>query len=130
MALWTCGAVLYLGYSRYAAVTRREVPAGYYKTYNLDKGRETEKLVKLGQHVENLFEAPPLFYAACVVLFLIQHVTWFTVVVAWAYVACRVAHTVVHVGHNNVMHRFQAYLSSHVCLIALWGSAMVQLLGA
>lgn len=50
--------------------------------------------------------------------------TWATaaaLVLAWAYVALRAVHSVIHITYNGVTHRLVAFALSNVVLIALWG---------
>jgi hypothetical protein len=68
----------------------------------------------------NLLETPVLFYLACVVLFVTDAVDGLALALAWAYVAARAAHSVVHLTYNNVMHRLAAFAASLAVLLALW----------
>ena len=69
----------------------------------------------------NLLELPVLFYVACVVAIAAGAATPAMAAAAWAYVALRVVHSVIHVTYNHVMHRFYAFGASNVALMALWG---------
>jgi hypothetical protein len=129
MAFLTVSTLFRLGAARYKAVTSRKVSPKYYRLYNT-AGGEPEEVAQLAQHVENLFEAPPLFYLACVVLYLARGVSTTAAALAWAYFACRVVHTIVHTGSNNVNHRFLAYIASTLALTGLWGLATVAVLNA
>jgi hypothetical protein len=77
----------------------------------------------------NLFELPVLFYALCLAM-AVAGVWggWFTVG-AWAYVALRAVHSVVHCTFNNVGLRFAAYLASTLVLFALWVGFAARLAG-
>jgi hypothetical protein len=68
----------------------------------------------------NLFELPVLFYFAIATAALTGQVTVVTLALAWAFVALRVAHSVIHCTYNKVMHRFQVYLLGAVVLLLLW----------
>ncbi len=68
----------------------------------------------------NLFEMPVLFYLALVVAALTAQVSSLVLGLAWAYVAARVVHSVIHCSYNKVMHRFRAYALSVFVLLALW----------
>ena len=39
---------------------------------------------------------------------------------AWAYVALRAIHSVIHLSYNKVTHRLLAYATSNVVLAAFW----------
>jgi len=68
----------------------------------------------------NLFELPVLFYFAIATAALASQVTAVTLALAWAFVALRVAHSVIQCTYNKVMHRFQVYLLGAVVLLLLW----------
>jgi len=69
----------------------------------------------------NLLETPLLFYVACVILYVTSAVDGLALALAWAYVAARAAHSVVHLTYNNVMHRLAAFAASMAVLLALLG---------
>ncbi|HEX4779313.1 MAG TPA: MAPEG family protein [Usitatibacter sp.] len=68
----------------------------------------------------NLLESPVLFYVACVVIYAAQLTTPGMVALAWAYVALRVVHSIVHMTYNNVRHRLAVFAASNVVLAILW----------
>ena len=69
---------------------------------------------------KNLFEMPVLFYVIILLslVLLIQDET--LVRLAWAFVALRLLHSLIHCTYNRTMHRFGAYLASSLVLIAMW----------
>src|SRR5690349_10082535 len=68
----------------------------------------------------NLLELPVLFYVACLLLFVSGHSQPPAPAVAWTYVGLRVAHSLIHLTYNNVIHRMTAFLLSNITLVALW----------
>jgi hypothetical protein len=68
----------------------------------------------------NLFEMPVLFYFALAVAALSQQTGPLVLGLAWAYVAARFAHSLIHCSYNKVMHRFRAFALSVFALLALW----------
>ncbi len=72
------------------------------------------------RNLMNLLELPVLFYAVCLSLFVTKHVTGIEVALAWAFVVARVAHSIVHLSSNNVLHRMLAYNAGSIMLVALW----------
>jgi hypothetical protein len=70
-----------------------------------------------GNNFKNLFELPVLFYVMCLYLTVFGQVTSLMVTCAWAFVALRALHSLIHCSYNKVMHRFIAYLASS---LALW----------
>lgn len=78
------------------------------------------KDTRCADNYANLFESPVLFYVACIGLYVTDTVTMPTLVLAWAYVLLRVAHSQVHCGSNHVMTRFKLFAASLTALVALW----------
>lgn len=68
----------------------------------------------------NLLELPVLFYVVCLMYFVSGRVDQTALYVAWAYVALRAAHSLIHVTYNNVIHRLIAFAISNFVLMALW----------
>ena len=110
---------------RFAAVRSREVSAGFYRAY--PEGGEPERLRVVSRHYVNLFEMPVLFYVGVLMTYVSQHVTYWMVYCAWAYVALRYLHSYVHLTSNNVPVRFTVYFASAFVLLVLWSSLLVQL---
>ena len=79
------------------------------------------------RNLMNLLELPLLFYVVCVGLYVTLSVDRLAIVLAWTYVALRVAHSLVHLTYNNVFHRLAAYAASAVVLLALWAGWAVAL---
>jgi hypothetical protein len=74
----------------------------------------------------NLFEVPVLFYVLCIALVVNGGSTPGFVTAAWAYVALRSLHSLVHVTYNRVMHRFLVYVASTLLLFAMWGAFLAR----
>lgn len=126
MALLTLAMVLYLGFARYTAIQRRDVSIKFYRLYN--EGVQPDRLALIGRHVQNHFEAPPLFHVAIVLLFATGQVTGLAVVLAWLYFLLRCLHSSIHLGSNNVTRRFFTYGTSIVVLTGLWLHLLISLL--
>ena len=75
---------------------------------------------RASDNFRNLFELPVLFYAAVFAAMLTNLVTPTTLTLAWAFVALRVLHSLVHCTYNKVMHRFLIYVTGAFVLFALW----------
>lgn len=67
----------------------------------------------------HLLDEPTIFYAVCLVLAIIGHGEGMNVVVAWLYVALRIAHSLVQATVNRVAVRFLLFASSSLCLMVL-----------
>lgn len=119
MAALTFSQLVRLGNARASVLRNRQVSMKYYRVYN--EGGEPESVAKISQHIENLFESPPLFYIAVIILYVLKAQTPTAAGLAWAYVGARAVHCYIHTGSNNVRHRFFAFFSSIGAMAALWG---------
>ena len=118
MVVLTFGVLLTLFRTRARAVREGKVSAAYFKTYQT--GAEPEASAKLARHFVNLFEAPTLFYVACLAAMVSGQSTALLNLLAWLYVLLRGAHTYIHTGSNQLKHRIAAYFSSWAVLLGMW----------
>ena len=119
-ALFALTAVLVfrLAFLRLGAVRRREVDWRYYLSY---RGAEEPEVLRVAsRHIVNLFEAPLLFYVVCITTYVTGQTSTLLVVLAWAYVLLRVAHSYVHLTSNVLTLRFRVFGMSWLVLVALW----------
>ena len=86
--------------------------------------------VQAADHFRNLFEMPVLFYVLCGFLAITKLTTLLLLACAWGYVALRALHAYIHLTHNKVIRRFQAYLASCLVLWVMWGIFAVRLITA
>jgi hypothetical protein len=126
MFFLTLGVILWLGFSRYAAIHNRSVSIKYYRTFN--EGNQPERLHLLSRHVQNHFETPPLFYAGILFTYASGSVTLLSVVLAWLFFITRCVHSFIHLGANDVSSRFFTFGASLVFLAGIWGALLVSLL--
>jgi hypothetical protein len=68
----------------------------------------------------NLLEVPVLFYVVCLTLYVTGKGDLAHVAMAWAFVALRVAHSLVHLTYNRVMHRLGVFAAAVLVLVAMW----------
>jgi hypothetical protein len=118
MVLLTAFVLATLFRSRVGAVRQGLVSAAYFRIYQ--GAIEPESTAKPARHFANLFEAPVLFYVACLAA-MITHFTGTAMqILAWVYVAARVVHAYVHLGGNRLRQRIRAYFFSWGVLLAMW----------
>jgi len=97
------------------------------------KGIDPQRLAKNGKkqqllidsagtsdNFKNLFEMPVLFYLAVMLSLVLLIQDDVLVRLAWAFVALRAVHSLVHCSYNRVMHRFLVYVTSSLVLILMW----------
>ena len=109
-------AVLFL--SRVRAVRAGTVSSRYFRIYQGEV--EPEETAKPARHFSNLFEAPTLFYAGCLAGIVTGDTGAVLPLIAWLYVAARLAHAYIHLGQNRLGRRIYAYFGSWLALLALW----------
>ena len=103
---------------RFAAAKAGRVDPRYYKVFRGDG--EPPELAAQTRNLINLYEMPTLFYAGTAIAFAAGLAGPLLVGLGWAYVACRVVHTAVHLTSNKVMWRFRAFFASWLVLLAYW----------
>jgi hypothetical protein len=126
MILWPMGALAMLTFIVLSLIPVRRFRAAF-------AGKVTAHDFKLGEsanvppHVSlanrnymNLLEFPQLFYVICLMLYVTDRVDIMFYQLAWAYVALRGVHSVIHITYNNVMHRLVIFAISNFVLIAMW----------
>jgi len=115
---WTFLIMLRNVQVRVQAVLRGELTNEYFELFS---GSEpSEVIVKTGNHLRNLFEFPLLFHAAALAAISTEVSSHVLLILAWSYVALRVAHSLVHLTINKVPPRFLFYFLSNIVLLAMW----------
>ena len=76
----------------------------------------------------HLMEQPTLFYAIALVLAMLGAGGGVNLMIAWAYVALRIVHSIVQATFNRVIIRFAIFSLSTLCLMALTLHAAMHLL--
>lgn len=89
---------------------------------------ETYQNVQSADHFRNLFEVPVLFYALCGYLAITRFTTVLLLACAWGFFILRALHTYIHLTHNKVVRRFQAFAASTIVLYVMWGLFAVRLM--
>ena len=124
MVLLTVAVLVQLFRSRVAAVRSGQMDAAYFRLYQ--GGAETEAARKVSRHFTNLFEAPTLFYVACLAGMVVAIPGPAFPILAWGYVAARTVHAFIHLGGNRLRKRIRAYFASWVFLLAMWVLLVVE----
>jgi hypothetical protein len=114
----TLVVLLLIPYARFRAAARGEVTAADFR-YGESTNVPGEVSLP-NRNLMNLLELPVLFYVGCLAFYVTGAVDTSAVVLAWAYVALRAAHSVIHLTYNNVFHRLAAFAASNAVLLALW----------
>ncbi|MBL7714413.1 MAG: MAPEG family protein [Bdellovibrionales bacterium] len=87
-------------------------------------GAQADELLRDVDHPSdnfvNLFEVPVLFYVAILVTIVTNQTSDLLIGLAWAYVALRALHSLIHCTYNRVLHRFFSYFLSTLVLAGYW----------
>jgi hypothetical protein len=130
LVAWTMIMMIWMYATRFPAMQRKGIAL---------KGRIGSKPGALDGVVEDhvqwkahnynhLMEQPTLFYAICLVLALIGQGEGLNLYLAWAYVALRIAHSLVQATVNVVRYRFWLFSLASLALIMLIVHAAIALL--
>jgi hypothetical protein len=118
MVVLTVIVLVILFRSRVRMVREGVVRVSYFGTFQGPP--EPEYAAKPARHFANLFEAPVLFYVACLAALATGVKGWLVLALAWGYVAMRYTHAFIHLGSNRVRYRLRAYFVGWLLLLALW----------
>lgn len=130
LVIWSLVILAWLATVRVRAMIRLRVhPQKYPRTQDLGAALPENAQWKADNY-NNLMEQPTLFYAVVLALAYLGESSGLNLILAWAYVASRVVHSLVHVIANRVVWRFRVFAVSTVILLALAISLLVSLLGA
>ena len=119
MVLLTFAVFVYGLVMRINAVRAGKVHGHYFKVFDPRDRQIPEKILQQKNHVDNLFQVPTLFYAACITAMVVGP-TESMATLAWCFVATRMIHSFIHLTYNNVLHRLPAFILSNIALMVLW----------
>ncbi len=119
---------LRMGADRIAEMRARRIHPQKIATSRLMS--DTMQNIRSADNFRNLFEVPVLFYALCGFLAITKLTSVLLLACAWGFVALRAFHTYIHLTHNTVIRRFQAFVASTMVLYVMWGIFAVKLLTA
>ena len=122
---WTFCVLLMMGSRRIAAVQAGRVHAREFAMG--ESAAVPADCTIVNRHYMNLLEIPLLFYAVSLTFYVTQQADTTALVLAWAYVALRLAHSAVHLGSNRLFHRLLAFAFSNFALMGLWGWLLFRL---
>ena len=75
----------------------------------------------------DLVEVPTLFSVVCLILYVTGTVTPACVALAWLYFALRIAHSLIYLTYNHVVHRFAVFATSNLVVLAMLTCLAVRL---
>ena len=81
---------------------------------------EPEPTQTVARNLINQFELPFLFYAVCIILYMVNGVNNAILALAWIFVLSRIAHSFVHVTTNKVRQRRPIFIVGYLVNGILW----------
>ncbi len=81
---------------------------------------EPEPSATAARNLINQFELPFLFYIVCILLHLVNAVSYLALLVAWLFVVSRIVHAVVHTTSNDVRIRRPMFIVGFILNAILW----------
>jgi hypothetical protein len=118
LAALTFFVLLLIPFHRFRAVARGDVTANDFRFGESAKVPPSVSIPN--RNFMNLLELPLLFYVVCLMAFVAGRVSPVMLNLAWAYVALRALHSLVHVTFNNVRVRLIVFAASNLVLPAMW----------
>lgn len=115
-----------LMFVRLREIRRRRIRPEELRT-RVEAATRFEESRSAADNFQNLFEFPVLFYVLVIVAYLTGSASWLLLILLLGFVAARAAHSIIHVGYNNVLHRFSAFVVSMGFLLAGWVVLAVRL---
>ena len=130
LVAWTLVVMVWMIVTRFAAMRRKGISLkGRVGTRSGSLEGVIEDSVNWKAHnYMHLVEQPTLFYAVALALALMDFGGGINLVLAWAYVGLRIAHSLVQATVNIVLYRFILWALSSLALIALTVHAAAYLL--
>jgi hypothetical protein len=90
----------------------------------------TPQTQQYGNAFNNQFQLPVLFYVLMILALVTKQADLLMVVLAWLFVALRIAHAFIHITNNRVMRRGSVFGIGAIVLIVMWLIFMVRILFA
>lgn len=79
-------------------------------------------------NLSNQFETPVLFFALVLIAIHVGATGYVMAALAWAFVATRIVHTLIHTGSNDLRQRALVYAAGVACLFLMWIGIVIAIL--
>ena len=115
-AVLTIALGYWLVWARVGSLIRRKV-----KQRDIDQHGWQGWIKNAGDSFENQFEVPVIFFVLCFILYFMNAVSPLVMALAWAFVASRIVHALIHISVNHVPYRFLAFLLGCILVTVMLG---------
>ncbi len=119
MLLLTLAVWVYMYVRRLTYIVTHHIDAQDLATPEQASEIMPAEIHRAAYNFRNLFELPVVFYALCLYLFVTGTVDGVYVAGAWAFVALRSVHSLIHCTANIVILRFASYMLGALVLWAM-----------
>lgn len=116
--LLTSIVMVLMGHRRITAARNKEITLAAFRTMNLSGANE--RVVATSRNFDNQFQIPVLYFFSVLLVLHFGLADIGFVILGCLFVALRGIHTVVHIGKNNVRHRFSVFLAGVVVVWLIW----------
>jgi hypothetical protein len=86
------------------------------------------RTAQIGNSFQNQLELPVLFYVLTILAWITRHADLLFVVMAWIFVALRLAHAYIHITDNDVRRRGPTFGLGALVLTVMWAIFMIRIL--
>ena len=121
----TFALLMAMGWARRKAMLTQGIR---YGDIAIDSARWPEDARKVANSYSNQFELPLIFYVLCLVALITGKADLLMVVLAWAFVATRVVHALIHTGSNKVPLRAGIFAVGMLILVIMTAILLLRLL--
>jgi hypothetical protein len=119
LVLWSFVMLSWLYVARIPAITRGKLVYDPFRPSEEFHAQLPARVRWKGDNYSHLMEQPTVFYAVVLALAMVGDGGGVVLILAWIYVALRVAHSLIQVLINKVMIRFSVFTLSSLVLLAL-----------
>lgn len=123
--LWTFVVMAIMFQRRRAAFAGKQVR---YADVAVSPERYPEPARLAAANFSNQFETPVLFYALVMLAMAVNATGYLMAALAWGFVATRIAHTLIHVGTNDMRLRASVFTVGVALLFGMWLGIVLALL--
>ena len=119
LVLWTLAMCVWLYVARIPALKKHNVVYDPHRPSEEFHAQLPASARWKADTYNNLLEQPTIFYAVALTLALLNAGSGFNEGLAWAYVALRIAHSLVQALVNNVLIRFALFAAASLVLLVM-----------
>lgn len=117
LMVWTMLVLVQVPIRRFNAAFKHRVVA---KDFEIGESANVPADIALPNRAfMNLVEVPVLFYALVAFYLLTGNASTLALALAWLYLALRIAHSLIYLTYNNVVHRFAVFAASNLVVLAM-----------